>query len=158
MPSFTYLGGEQGLGRLEAALLTPQATWDGAYLYPTLFDQAAAIFRSIVQGHPLVDGNKRTGLAAMALFLMLNGYVFWMPRDEAVALAVRVAEERLSTPEIAALLEPQSVSIDRLTAMPPSERTRYSEYFQTNPKDLRLMNSYLRAIHRAAGAQGRHRR
>ena len=47
--------------------------FDGKDLYSSLTEKAAVLCFSIVQGHPFVDGNKRTGHAAMATFLLLNG-------------------------------------------------------------------------------------
>jgi len=66
-------GGIRDLGALESAIAQPKATFDMNDLYPSLIDKAAVLCLSIVQGHPFVDGNKRTGHAAMSTFLLLNG-------------------------------------------------------------------------------------
>ena len=69
-------GGASGirdLAALESAIAQPKATFDKNDLYPSLTDKAAILCFSIVQGHPFVDGNKRTGHATMATFLFLNG-------------------------------------------------------------------------------------
>ncbi|MFQ3613737.1 MAG: type II toxin-antitoxin system death-on-curing family toxin, partial [Cyanobacteriota bacterium] len=42
-------------------------------LYPGLLEKAAALGFSIMMNHPFVDGNKRTGHAAIETFLVLNG-------------------------------------------------------------------------------------
>ena len=39
----------------------------------TLRSKAAALLHSIVNNHPLVDGNKRLGWLATGVFLKLNG-------------------------------------------------------------------------------------
>jgi death on curing protein len=57
--------GIRDLGVLEAAVAQPRATFDGSGLYPTAVDKAAALGFSLVLGHPFLDGNKRTGHAAM---------------------------------------------------------------------------------------------
>lgn len=62
--------------RLEATLAAPQATFRGAEPYPTPAAKAAAYLVGIAKGHPFVDGNKRTALAAMDVFLCLSG---WKP-------------------------------------------------------------------------------
>ncbi|GBO53772.1 death on curing protein, Doc toxin [Pseudanabaena sp. lw0831] len=62
-------GGAEGIrdfGRLESAIAQPLMTFDGEDLYPTIVDKAAALGFSIVMNHPFVDGNKRTGHAAIA--------------------------------------------------------------------------------------------
>lgn len=67
-------GGGLNLGLLESAFGQCHMSFGGRDMYPTLAEKAAALCFSIVQGHPFVDGNKRTGHAAMEVFLMLNGY------------------------------------------------------------------------------------
>jgi death-on-curing protein len=56
------------LGALEAALFRPQCGY-----YADTFDEAAALWESLAQNHPFVDGNKRTAFAATYTFLRLNG-------------------------------------------------------------------------------------
>jgi len=43
-------------------------------LYPTVIEKAATIGFPLIKNHPFVDGNKRTGHAAMETFLILNGH------------------------------------------------------------------------------------
>ena len=64
-------GGAHGVrdpGLLEAALFRPQTGY-----YDTLIDEAAALWESLSQNHPFVDGNKRTAFAATFVFLAING-------------------------------------------------------------------------------------
>lgn len=64
-------GGSSGMrdpGLLEAALFRPQTGY-----YPTLIDGAAALWESLSQTHPFIDGNKRTAFAATYVFLSING-------------------------------------------------------------------------------------
>ena len=136
MPDFAYLGGEQGKGQLESALTAPRQTWGGVYLSRTVFDKTAVLFRSIVKNHPLVDGNKRLGLTCAVIFLLANGYIFWMPRPEAVALAVDVAEGSLDTAEIARRLRRGAVKISRLQSASPAERRRYYEHIAVTQRML----------------------
>ena len=70
-------GGDQGIrdiGGLESAIAQPRMTFDGEDLYPTIVEKAVAIGFSIIKNHPFIDGNKRTGYAAMEVFLVLNGF------------------------------------------------------------------------------------
>ena len=74
-------GGGQGIrdpGLLEAALFRPQTGY-----YPTLIDEAAALWESLSQNHPFVDGNKRTAFAATYVFLAINGMDITATDDEA---------------------------------------------------------------------------
>jgi death on curing protein len=64
-------GGAQGVrdqGLLEAALYRPQTGY-----YASLIEEAAALWESIGQNHPFIDGNKRTAFAATYTFLAING-------------------------------------------------------------------------------------
>ena len=74
-------GGGEGIrdpGLLEAALFRPQTGY-----YPTLIDEAAALWESLSQNHPFVDGNKRTAFAATYVFLAINGLDITATDDEA---------------------------------------------------------------------------
>jgi death-on-curing protein len=64
-------GGAHGVrdpGSLEAALYRPQTGY-----YADLIEEAAALWESLSQNHPFVDGNKRTAFAAAYTFLAING-------------------------------------------------------------------------------------
>jgi death-on-curing protein len=61
--------GVRDLGALEAALHRPQVGY-----YDDLVHEAAALFESLVQNHPFVDGNKRVAFAVVDVFLRINGY------------------------------------------------------------------------------------
>lgn len=64
-------GGTHGIrdhGLLEAALFRPQTGY-----YAGLIDEAAALWESLSQNHPFVDGNKRTAFASVYTFLSING-------------------------------------------------------------------------------------
>ena len=74
-------GGGEGIrdpGLLEAALFRPQTGY-----YPTLIDEAAALWESLSQNHPFVDGNKRTAFAATYVFLAINGREITATDDQA---------------------------------------------------------------------------
>ncbi len=93
-------------GLLQAALARPQTTVFGADAYPALADKAAALLHSLVRNHALVDGNKRLGWAATAVFCDINGHFIDMPDDEAYDLVITVASADLDVPEIADRLAP----------------------------------------------------
>lgn len=61
------------VGLLGSAAARPQASAFGKDAYPDLWTKAAALLHSVVKNHPLVDGNKRLGWLACAVFLDLNG-------------------------------------------------------------------------------------
>lgn len=64
-------GGAAGLrdrGLLEAALYRPQTGY-----YADLLEETAALWESLSQNHPFIDGNKRVAFAAAYTFLAING-------------------------------------------------------------------------------------
>ena len=83
--------GVRDLGLLESALAQPRQSFDGADLYPSLVEKAAALGFSLIGNHPFVDGNKRIGHAAMEIFLVLNGYEIDADVDEQERLVLAVA-------------------------------------------------------------------
>ena len=65
-------GGADGLrdmGLLESALYRPQTGY-----YSDLVEMAAALFESLMNNHPFVDGNKRVAFFSTDVFLRINGY------------------------------------------------------------------------------------
>jgi death-on-curing protein len=46
----------------------------GRVYTPTLVEKIAAFGYSIILNHPFIDGNKRAGHAALAVFRILSGY------------------------------------------------------------------------------------
>lgn len=85
------LPGVHSLAALESAVAQPHMTFDGQELYPSLPEKAAALGFSLIQNHPFLDGNKRTGHAALEVFLVLNGHELNAPVDEQYALVMSIA-------------------------------------------------------------------
>lgn len=88
--------GVRDLGRVQAALAQPMATFAGEDLYPTLVDKAGALGFALVQGHAFIDGNKRIGHAATEVFLMLNGFELSESVDEQERTILKVASGEMS--------------------------------------------------------------
>lgn len=80
------------VGLLESAAARPAATVHGRDAYPTLEAKAAALVHSVVRNHALLDGNKRLGLAALLVFLGVNGVCVGWSNDEAYAFIMAIAE------------------------------------------------------------------
>jgi len=83
-------GGSPGVrdpGQLEAALYRPQSGY-----YHDLIEEAAALWESLSQNHPFVDGNKRTALASTSIFLGLNGLRLTAANEEALSFILGLYE------------------------------------------------------------------
>ena len=91
------------IGLLGSAVARPpQTTVSGEDAYPDLFTKAAALLHSIVKNHALVDGNKRLGWLATAVFLDLDGVsVTVISSDEVYDLVIDVAANRADVEHIA---------------------------------------------------------
>jgi death-on-curing protein len=88
----TLFGGPDGvrdLGLLESALGRPQNKF--AYGETSLAVLAAAYGFGIARNHPFVDGNKRTALASMIVFLNLNKLALVAPQEAASAIVLALA-------------------------------------------------------------------
>jgi len=59
--------GVRDFGLLDAALYRPQTGY-----YADLIEEAAALWESLAQNHPFIDGNKRVAFAATYTFLSIN--------------------------------------------------------------------------------------
>lgn len=85
-------GGASGVrdeGLLESALARPRQQF--AYASPNILEMAAAYTAGIVQNHPSVDGNKRTGFVVGVLFLEMNGFEFTASEAEAAQAVLELA-------------------------------------------------------------------
>lgn len=92
-------GGAQGVrdaGQLEAALFRPQSGY-----YEDVIAEAAALWESLSQNHPFVDGNKRTAFAAMFTFLAINNVTLTANADDTLVF-------------LSDLYENQNFTFDRL--------------------------------------------
>lgn len=87
------------LGLLGSAAARPQATAFGEDAYPNLWAKAGALLHSIVKNHALIDGNKRLGWLATAVFLEINGIAVEHVSNDAVfdfVMAVTVGHQEIA--------------------------------------------------------------
>ena len=94
---------------LESAVATPQATMFGEDLYPGLYEQAAALMRSLSQNHAFQDGNKRIAWYAGRLFLQANGVKIHATPVEVVDLFEQLATHTIDIPELVEFLKQRTM-------------------------------------------------
>lgn len=87
-----------GHGRLESALAVAMQP-----NYPTLPLKAAALQYHLSMNHPFIDGNKRFALAAMEVFLVLNGAFMLTTDEKLVEVSLKVASHEWEKQELALL-------------------------------------------------------
>jgi death-on-curing protein len=107
------VGPVRDIGLLDAAAHRPQTSLFGEDAYPDDNVKAAVLLESLTRNQPLVDGHKRLGWVAVAVFYRLNGMRIEAPEDDAYDLVIGVATGQLSYPDAAQLL---STWVSRRTA------------------------------------------
>jgi death on curing protein len=88
-------GGLRDAAGLESAVATPQATFGGEFLHPSIPAMAAAYLFHLCQNHAFIDGNKRAGANAAITFLLMNNWTPTFGEDELVELVLSVASGEL---------------------------------------------------------------
>jgi death-on-curing protein len=91
---------------LDSAVARPQnyVTYEDGE--PDIHTAAAHLLFGIVSNHPFIDGNKRVGLKAAAVFYILNGWELDGEDSDVYALVLDVAEGSIDVAEIAQRLNP----------------------------------------------------
>ena len=132
VPNYQYLDGERGRGQLESALAEPRQTFGGQYLHRSVYDKAAALWRSITLNHPFVDGNKRMGFICCLMFLSFNGYLIIAPQEEVEEMCVSIAagNPAPAVPVLAGWLRKNTITADKLA--------RFQRAIASNPEYWRL--------------------
>ncbi len=93
------------IGLLGSAVARPQTTLFGEDAYPDVWTKAAALLHSIVKNHSLVEGNKRLGWLACAVYLEINGvYVMTIPNDDVFRFVMDVTTGDEEIGELASAL------------------------------------------------------
>ena len=106
-------GGMNGLrdeNLFDSALCAPFQKWSGTALYPDIFDKASQLCYGLIENHPFLDGNKRTGVHLTLLFLQLNGENLSYSQKDLSEFGWAVASGKKSKDQIKAWLLQHRVS------------------------------------------------
>lgn len=90
---------------LFSALRRPAMVLFGQPQFPGLFDKAAALMESLAYHHLFADGNKRTAVQAVTVFLERNGCTFLYDPITDYEFVLEVAQGKHDTAAIAAWLQ-----------------------------------------------------
>jgi death-on-curing protein len=97
---------------LDSAVARPQNYVAYAEGEPDIHMAAAHLLFGIVSNHPFIDGNKRVGLKATAVFYILNGREIDGEDSDVYALVIDVAEGKIDVAAIAGRLSPMVRELD----------------------------------------------
>lgn len=110
---FVLSSGVRDENLLASAVNTPFQTFMGNDLYPSIYDKAAQLCYGIANNHPFTDGNKRTALHSMYVYLIINGYDITATQQEAENLIINVAAGNMTNTELAEWLRENTIKLDK---------------------------------------------
>ena len=112
--AFVLSSGVRDKNLLASAVNAPFQTFMGSDLYPFLYDKAAQLCYGIANNHPFTDGNKRTALHSMYVYLIINGYDITATQQEVEKLIINVAAGNMTNIELAQWLRDNTIQLDKL--------------------------------------------
>ena len=101
-------GGSPGIrdpAGLESGVATPQATFGGEFLHPSIPAMAAAYLFHLCQNHAFIDGNKRVGANSAITFLLMKNWDTTFGEEELVDVVLSVASGRLGKEGLTKIFE-----------------------------------------------------
>jgi len=94
---------------LESALFRPKTEFYGRELYKDTYDKAVILGTTIIQNHPFIDGNKRTGIHAMLVMLGMNSIEVNIEPEKLTILALQIARKEINTKDVVTLLKEKTI-------------------------------------------------
>lgn len=110
--AFVLSSGVRDENLLASAVNTPFQTFMGNNLYPSLYDKAAQLCYGIANNHPFTDGNKRTALHSMYVYLIINGFDITATQQDVENMIIDVAAGNMTNTELVQWLQKNTVEID----------------------------------------------
>ena len=110
--AFVLSSGVRDENLLASAVYTPFQTFMGNDLYPSLYDKAAQLCYGIANNHPFTDGNKRTALHSMYVYLIINGFDITATQQDVENMIIDVAAGNMTNTELGQWLQKNTVEID----------------------------------------------
>lgn len=110
--AFVLSSGVRDENLLASAVYTPFQTFMGNDLYPSLYDKAAQLCYGIANNHPFTDGNKRTALHSMYVYLIINGFDITATQQDVENMIIDIAAGNMTNTELVQWLQKNTVEID----------------------------------------------
>ena len=110
--AFVLSSGVRDKNLLASAVNTPFQTFMGSDLYPSLCDKAAQLCYGLANNHPFTDGNKRTALHSMYVYLIINGFDITATQQDVENMIIDIAAGNMTNTELVQWLQKNTVEID----------------------------------------------
>ena len=110
--AFVLSSGVRDENLLASAVNTPFQTFMGNDLYPSIYDKAAQLCYGIANNHPFTDGNKRTALHSMYVYLIINGFDITATQQDVENMIIDVAAGNMTNTELAQWLRENTAETD----------------------------------------------
>ena len=110
--AFVLSSGIRDESLLISAVNSPFQTFMGNDLYPSIYDKAAQLCYGIANNHPFTDGNKRTALHSMYVYLIINGLDITASQQDVEDLIINVAAGNMTNVELAEWLRKNTIKIN----------------------------------------------
>ena len=110
--AFVLSSGVRDKNLLASAVNTPFQTFMGNDLYPSIYDKAAQLCYGLANNHPFTDGNKRTALHSMYVYLIINGFDIMATQQDVENMIIDVAAGNMTNTELVQWLQKNTVEID----------------------------------------------
>lgn len=112
--AFVLSPGVRDENLLASAVNTPFQTFMENDLYPSIYDKAAQLCYGIANNHPFTDGNKRTALHSIYVYLIINGYDITATHQDVENMIIDVAAGNITNVELAHWLQKNTVILYKL--------------------------------------------
>ena len=110
--AFVLSPGVRDENLLASAVYTPFQTFMENDLYPSIYDKAAQLCYGLANNHPFTDGNKRTALHSMYVYLIINGFDITATQQDVENMIIDVAAGNMTNIELVQWLQKNTVEID----------------------------------------------
>ncbi len=102
-------------GSLSFALETIDGSSFGVEHYPHLSDKAAHLAFTIIRSHVFMDGNKRTAISLIRVFLLINGFDIEIQTETidqaALDIALEVANKKIGRKDLSAWIAKRIIQV-----------------------------------------------
>ena len=87
----------------------PYQTFFGSDLFPDIYDKAVRYLFGFATNQVFIDGNKRTAVMTMLVFLSINGVEIDVTNDDLIRLGLEVANGNLKESDVKAFLVSRTI-------------------------------------------------